>query len=273
MVRNTSKDVETAAQWARTDRAGRSRRRQAATARGTQAKGVAESAAVAALFLNIDAGEHPGEPDPLYAAAHAVSIACGGHAGDEASMDRVLRACARLGTRAGAHPSYADRGGFGRRGLGTPAREVEPLVMAQCASLAARARLAGVTISHVKAHGALYHAANEERAIADAVLGGARKALGERILVLGPPDGALRDAALALGLGFAREGFADRGTRADGSLLPRGEPGALLVDPREVAARARALAASGAFDTLCVHGDSPGALDLARAVRAALDAR
>jgi UPF0271 protein len=124
----------------------------------------------------------------------------------------------------------------------------------------------------MKPHGALYHAANADRAIADAVVRGACDALGARFTVLGPPSGMLRTAAEASGLAFAREGFADRATRADGSLVPRTEPGAVLHDPDAVRARARALARDGSVDTICVHGDSPGAVALARIVRAELDA-
>ena len=220
-------------------------------------------------FLNIDAGEHDDEPVELYATAHAVSIACGGHAGDAASMERVLRACKLHGTRAGAHPSYEDREGFGRRELEVDPETLARSVRGQCARLASIARACGVALAHVKAHGALYHVANRDPDVARAVVAGARAALGAP-LVLGPPEGELRRAAEAAGLSFAREGFADRALRPDGALVPRGEPNAVLGDVDAVRAQARALAASGAYDTLCVHGDSPGALALARAVRAEL---
>jgi 5-oxoprolinase (ATP-hydrolysing) subunit A len=222
-------------------------------------------------FLNIDAGEDDAEPDELYVLAHAVSIACGGHAGDDRSMARVLSACARAGTRAGAHPSYEDREGFGRREIAIEPAALARSVRAQCERLATIARACGVTLSHVKAHGALYHAANRDLRLARAVVEGARGALGSP-LVLGPPDGELRRAAEEAALSFAREGFADRAMRADGSLVPRGEPGAVIADPGAARAQARRLAASGAFDTLCVHGDTTGAIAIARAVRAELDA-
>ena len=225
------------------------------------------------LFLNIDAGELDDEPEELYAAAHAVSIACGGHAGDAASMERVLRACARTNgaTRAGAHPSYEDREGFGRRQLDVDAETLARSVRSQCAKLGSIARACGVEVSHVKAHGALYHAANRDAALARAVVAGTVAALG-KVLVVGPALGELRRAADAAGCAFAREGFADRGVRPDGSLVPRGEPGALVTDVEEVRRRTRALAASGDVDTLCVHGDTPGSLALARAVREELGA-
>jgi UPF0271 protein len=221
-------------------------------------------------FLNVDAGEHDDEPAELYAIAHAVSIACGGHAGDERSMRRVLDACKLHGTAAGAHPSYEDREGFGRRELDVDAETVARSVRAQCVALGKAAREAGVAIVHVKPHGALYHAANRDPDLARAVVAGASAALGA-VRVVGPPEGELRRAAEAAGLAFAREGFADRAMRADGSLMPRGEPGAVLTDARAAAEQARSLAASGRFDTLCVHGDTAGALAIARAVRAVLD--
>jgi len=224
-----------------------------------------------APFLNVDAGELDDEPAELYALAHAVSIACGGHAGDERAMERVLRECAKTGTRAGAHPSYEDREGFGRRELAVEPAILGASVEAQCARLAEVARGCGIALSHVKAHGALYHAANRDPETARIVVAAARRALGAP-LVVGPPEGELRRAAAAAGLAFAREGFADRALRKDGSLVPRGEPGAVIGDPLAARAQAQALAISGTFDTLCVHGDSPGAVAIARAVRAELDA-
>ncbi len=223
-------------------------------------------------FLNIDAGEQDDEPDELYAVAHAVSVACGGHAGDERSMRRVLEACEAHGTQAGAHPSYEDREGFGRRELRIDAGALEASVRAQCARLAAVAEPCGVTLAHVKPHGALYHAANRDPAAARAVVSAASGALGPKVIVVGPPEGELRRAAERAGLRFAREGFADRAMRADGSLVPRGEPGAVITDAAAARAQAEALAARGAYDTLCVHGDSPGALAIARAVREVLGA-
>jgi len=123
----------------------------------------------------------------------------------------------------------------------------------------------------VKAHGALYHAAQTDDAIAEALLGGARISLGSGVTVIGAAGGALAGAASRERLPYAREGFADRATRPDGTLVARGEPGALVVDPAAAAARALELAALGQVETICVHGDTPGATAIARAVRAALD--
>jgi 5-oxoprolinase (ATP-hydrolysing) subunit A len=224
-------------------------------------------------FLNIDAGELADEPDALYAAAQAVSIACGGHAGDAASMARAIALCRAHGTRAGAHPSYPDRANFGRAAMDLPAATMHEAIAAQCAALSKVAKEAGVELVHVKPHGALYHAANRDPMLATALVAAARDWLGSQIAIMGPPTGALADAAQAAGLAFLREGFADRGLLPDGSLVPRGQPGALLHDPKLAAAQAERLSQSGQFDTLCVHGDSPGSLAIARAVRAALEQR
>ena len=124
----------------------------------------------------------------------------------------------------------------------------------------------------MKPHGALYHVAHEDEATAEALVLGAREALGARVTVVGPPGGALARATARAAMAFAREGFADRATREDGTLVPRGEPGALVLDPGAAAARARAIVATGEVDTICVHGDTPGAVAVARAVRAVLDA-
>jgi UPF0271 protein len=225
---------------------------------------------VARPFLNVDAGELEDEPEELYRAAELLSIACGGHAGDERSMRRALAACARFGTRAGAHPSYPDRDGFGRKPMAMTADALLASVESQCRALAAVARDVGVAIETVKPHGALYHAANGDDAIADAAVMGAARALGDGIAIVGPPSGALSRAAVRARLAYVREGFADRGVREDGSLVPRGEPGAIVGDPNVAAARARALAASGGVETICVHGDTPNSVAIARAVRAAL---
>lgn len=221
-------------------------------------------------LLNVDGGELDTEPLELYALADVVHVACGGHAGDDASMDRVTRACARSGTSVGAHPSYEDREGFGRRAQAVAPDTLATSIAAQCTRLHAIAARAGVALVSVKPHGALYHAANADEATARACVDGAVRALGSTIAVVGPAGGALERATVAAGVCFQREAFADRGIREDGSLVPRGEPGALVVDPTVAAARARELAARGDVDTLCIHGDTDGALAIARAVREAL---
>ncbi len=222
--------------------------------------------------LNVDAGELASEPEELYRLAQIVNVACGGHAGDAASMERVLRVAAAADTVVVAHPSYPDRAGFGRVSMAMTPDALLASVRAQCEALRDVAERLGVRVLGTKPHGALYHDANRDPALARAVVHATRVVFGESAWIVGPAVGALADAAREAGLGVLREGFADRGVRSDGSLVPRGQPGALIEDPLLAAARARVLAASGAVDTICVHGDTAGALSIVRAVRAALEA-
>ena len=221
-------------------------------------------------LLNVDGGELHDEPVELYALADVVHVACGGHAGDDASMERVIRACARVGTRIGAHPSYEDREGFGRRARDVAPEDLASQVAAQCERLRAIAARAGVAIASAKPHGALYHAAHAAPSTARAFVDGVVRSLGRDIAIVGPIGGALEAAAREARMPFRREAFADRGVRADGTLLPRGEPGALVEEPTLAAARARELGAREDVDTVCIHGDTPGAIAIARAVREAL---
>jgi UPF0271 protein len=223
------------------------------------------------VLLNIDLGELQGEEDELYEHAHLANVACGGHAGDESSMLRAVELCLRHGTHVGAHPSYPDREGFGRRRVAMEAAALRASVTEQCARLAGVARALGAATVFVKAHGALYHAAREDAGVAAALVDGALDALGPGITFLGPATGELAVVLKRAGVAFYREGFADRATRADGTLVPRGEAGALILEPSVAAARASALVATGEVDTVCVHGDTPGAVAIARAVRHALD--
>lgn len=215
-------------------------------------------------LLNIDAGEFEQEPDDLYALADALNIACGGHAGDANSMRRVLRACAVHNTRAGAHPSYPDRANFGRRTLAITEADLARSIASQCTALIEVAREVGTPIVHLKLHGALYHDANRSEPLAKLCLDAALHALG-RVEIVGPAQGTWRDEAEARGLDYVVEGFADRGVRDDGTLIPRDQPGALIINPHQCAARAQQLAQQG-IGTLCVHGDTENSLAIARAV-------
>lgn len=219
-------------------------------------------------FINLDAGELPDESPDLWALADVINCACGGHAGDADSMAKVAAFCASSNVRLGAHPSYPDREQFGRRSLAIDPAALADSIAEQCRALAAAASSAGTQITSVKPHGALYHDAARDPALAAAVIRAAVEVLGNDLLVIGPPHGALHDTAIRYGLRYAREGFADRAMRADGSLVPRSEPGALITDPAQAAAQAKRLE----VDTICVHGDTPDALAIARAVRASLHA-
>ncbi len=220
------------------------------------------------MFLNLDAGELASETEALWEQFDVLNCACGGHAGDAPSMARVARFCAGHGVRLGAHPSYPDRAGFGRTTMAIDPAELADTIEAQCRALAEIAAGHGVAVGSIKPHGALYHDARRDAAIAGAVLRGATAALGTGVLVIGPPTGALRDEAARRGLSYAREGFADRRMRADGTLVPRSEPDALIVDPAAAARQAASLVSQ--VDTICVHADTPGSLAIARAVRGAM---
>jgi 5-oxoprolinase (ATP-hydrolysing) subunit A len=220
--------------------------------------------------LNIDLGEIPDEPTGLYSLASRVNVACGGHAGTPETMRLACERALAKGAHIGAHPSYPDQTHFGRFALDIGADLLRASLEAQCRALDKIARGLGAHVEHVKPHGALYHRANQDAALAHVVVEVAVRVFGSPAIV-GPPRGELRKAALDGGVPFLAEGFADRGYAPDGALLPRGAPGSLLDRPEAAAAQARRLAQSGEFDTLCVHGDTPNALAIARAVREALD--
>jgi len=209
--------------------------------------------------LNADLGEGFGiwqltDDEALLDVVTSANVACGFHAGDPRGLRRVVGLAAARKVVVGAQVSYRDLAGFGRRFLDVAPEELEAEVVYQVGALDALCRVEGTSVRYVKPHGALYHACLTHPAQGDAV----------------------RRAAAALGLpllhgwldGAVKEGFVDRGYRADGTLVPRGEPGAFL-DPESAVAQAIRL--SGFVDSLCVHGDTPGAVDLARRVRAAFE--
>jgi UPF0271 protein len=223
--------------------------------------------------LNIDLGEIPGEPAELFALATVANVACGGHAGDRASMARAVSFAMTRGTRLAAHPSYPDRAGFGRTAMEMAPADLAASVEEQCAALQAVARRLGYPAAMVKPHGALYHEAARDPALAAAMIDGAARGLGvtaAELTVVGPPRGALLEESLRRGARYAREGFADRAYQADGTLVPRSRPGALVTDPEACARQALALAGSGGLETICVHGDTEGAVAIASRVRDAL---
>ncbi|MCS6857495.1 MAG: LamB/YcsF family protein [Sandaracinaceae bacterium] len=220
-------------------------------------------------YLGIDAAESEGESEDLYACAHVLYIACGGHAGSPVLMEKAISFCTRLGIGIGAHPSYPDREGFGRRSLSIPLEALADSVAAQCQALNHVAKRFGASITHFKLHGALYHDANQNERIAQAVLGAALEVLGSLIIV-GPQGGALRAFAERHGLPFHPEGFADRRYRPDGSLLPRTEPGALISNPEEALSQVKGLIAKG-YLAIGLHSDSPNALAIGQRIRKMLE--
>jgi len=218
----------------------------------------------------MDLGELPDESDEFYSLATLVNIACGGHAGDRASMHRALVLARDSGANVAAHPSYPDRENFGRKTLVMSAAELQKSLGDQMAEFAEIARELNTTIKAVKPHGALYHDASNSVIIAESLLHAMSQKFDSSVAVVGPPIGILREMVQSRGRPYLDEGFADRTYLPDGRLVPRAEPNALLTNPEDAAAQAVHLAQSGQFDTLCVHGDTPNALAVARAVRKAL---
>jgi len=201
----------------------------------------------------------------------SANVACGVHAGSAATMRETVILAREHGVAVGAHPSFPDREHFGRREMQLGSVEIADLVIRQIEALAAIASDEGIRLQHVKPHGALYNVAVRDRGVADAVARGI-VSVDRSLVVLGLPRSELVAAAQAAGLRTAGEAFADRAYRADGTLVPRTEPGAVIHDPAEVLARIVSLAARPDVETVCVHGDTPGAAELASKIRAALKA-
>lgn len=219
------------------------------------------------IDLNVDLGEGGTDDAALLALATSANIACGAHAGSHDLMCRTIEMAITAGVSVGAHPGYEDRENFGRKEINLSFAKVIDSVAWQ---VEAFARAAGDEFHHVKPHGALYNQSNRDRSLADAVIAGVGK-ISSAVLIYAPPDGALALAARAAGMVVRSEGFADRRYRGDGSLVPRTEPGAVIGDVDEALVHAMKLAASGRFETLCVHGDGRQAAELLRAIRVALE--
>lgn len=237
------------------------------------------------IDLNADVGERDepdGADDALVALVSSASIACGAHAGNDAVMAEVLESARRHAVAVGAHCAYPDRAGFGRRSLQMEPGVLTDELVAQIGRLVDIARRLDQQVRYVKAHGALYNDMAGDGELA-AVVAGAVRAVGDLVVLLPAGSQALSVVERA-GLRVASEGFADRAYLDDGSLAPRPRPGALLTDPAEVAERALTLASGGELrsidgrllhmtvDSICLHGDTPGALTLASAARQALEA-
>lgn len=237
------------------------------------------------IDLNCDAGEsygiwRMGDDDALFDVVTSANIACGFHAGDASTIEAAIRKAAAKGLAVGAHPSYPDLVGFGRRSMAMRPAEVEAILVYQIGAVDAIARANGVRLTHVKPHGALYNDAVRDRALADAIASAVRRTTSARLI--GLANSALIDAAYAAGIPSAAEGFCDRRYRADGSLVPRTDDG-LNADPVAAARQAVGIATSGvvkavdgsevrvAAQTLCIHGDTPHAAEIARVVRSGLE--
>ena len=233
------------------------------------------------IDLNADVGEECGGDEALLPLVTSCNIACGAHAGDAATMRRTVELALGHGVRIGAHPGYADRANFGRVTVPLEPDAIADLVGSQIAALARIAGECGAVLRHVKPHGALYNLAARDELVADAIARSVA-AFDRGLILVALADSVLVAAGKAHGLPVAREAFVDRAYHADGTLRPRHLPGAVHSDPARAISQALALAAGQPFaaydgamlrrqaDTLCIHGDTPQALEFARALRAAL---
>ena len=237
--------------------------------------------------LNCDMGESfgawtMGDDQAMMRAITSANVACGAHAGDPEVMRRTVRLAREHGVSVGAHPSLPDLAGFGRREMAVSPEEVEGLVLYQIGALAAIARAEGTSLRHVKPHGALYNMAARDGTVADAIARGVR-AFDPSLVLFGLAGSLMLGAGEVAGLRVASEVFADRAYERDGSLASRLKPGSVIHDPEQVSARALQMVRDGHIvtlsgesiavkaDTICVHGDTPGAPDLARRIRSALE--
>lgn len=235
------------------------------------------------IDLNADLGEGCGNDAALMTVVSSCNIACGGHAGDEASMRAALTLAKANGVAAGAHPSFPDRENFGRTPSPLRGEDLERALGEQVETLRALAAEQGITLTHLKPHGALYNMAARDHGLAESVVRVLKAQLPAAQLV-GPAGSELQQAADRAGVPFIAEGFADRAYEADGQLRDRKQPGAVIHDPEhqtqqalEMAFKARVITHGGEpldlrVETICVHGDTPEAYAAAQAIRAALEA-
>ena len=239
------------------------------------------------IDLNADVGESfgaytIGADAELIPTITSANVACGFHAGDAAVMRRTVRLARDAGVSVGAHPGFQDLAGFGRREMRVTSQEAEDLVLYQIGALAGIARSEGVSLRHVKPHGALYNMAVRDAALAEAIARAIR-AFDPALILFALPGSELLRAGEQCGLVVAAEGFADRSYEADGSLTPRSKQGAVIQDTASVVARAVRMATEGTViasdgseipmrvQTICTHGDTPGAQELTRAIHAGVE--
>ena len=226
------------------------------------------------MDLNADLGEgfgpwRMGDDNALLDIVTSANIACGFHAGDPSTMARVCAAAAKRNVAVGAHVSWRDLEGFGRRDIDVAPRQVGDEVVYQIGALMAVAAAAGTSVRYVKPHGALYNRCFSDTAMAEAVARAVR-AVDSGLMMLAQPGSQLLACAKAAGLRTAREAFADRGYLPTGQLVARSQPGALLGEEAAVAQAVR-FGASGGYESICLHGDNPDAVALARRIRSALE--
>jgi len=240
------------------------------------------------IDMNSDLGESfgpwiMGNDAAVLASVSSANIACGFHAGDAEIMQKTVELCKAAGVAVGAHVSYPDLQGFGRRNMACTPAETYAYCLYQIGALQAFCAARGMTLQHVKAHGSMYNQAAKDRAQADAIAAAVKDA-GAGIILLGLANSEFEPAAKAAGVPFAAEAFADRAYMPDGSLMPRSKPGAVIHDADEAARRVVQMVTKGSVtaadgkeiafkpESICLHGDTQEAVNMAAAVRKALEA-
>ena len=238
--------------------------------------------------LNSDIGESfgaykMGDDAAILNYVTSANVACGFHAGDPLVMKKTIAACAEKGVSPGAHPGYPDLVGFGRRNMKCTPEEEYADCLYQIGALRAFCKANGIELQHVKPHGAMYNQAAKDPALARAIVK-AVKDEGEELILMGLANSEFEKAAAEAGVSFAPEAFADRGYMPDGSLVPRSQPGAIIHDVNAAAKRVVRMVTEGTAEcadgtviklrpqSICMHGDTPEAVEMARTVRAALEA-
>ena len=239
------------------------------------------------IDMNSDLGEGfgpwvMGDDKAVLASVSSANVACGYHAGDAEIMRHTVALCKAANVAVGAHVSYPDLQGFGRRDMACTPNEVYAYSLYQIGALQAFCRAAGMSLQHVKPHGAMYNHAAKDRAQADAIAAAVKDA-GNNIILMGLANSEFEAAAKAVGVRFAAEAFADRAYMKDGSLMPRSQPGSVIHDDAFAAQRVVQMVTKGIVvagdgtevvfkpDTICLHGDTPEAISMAAAVRKALE--
>ena len=237
--------------------------------------------------MNVDSGESFGRyklglDEEVFKYVTSANIACGFHAGDPNVMRRTVKLAKELGVAVGAHPGFPDLMGFGRRKMEVKAEELRNYILYQVGALYAFVKAEGMELQHVKPHGALYNMAWDRRDYAEAIVA-AIKEFNPNLILVAPQNSLMREVGEAEGIKVAYEFFADRNYLRSGRLVPRSHPNALVTDPKEVVKRVikavdegKVISIDGEVlevevHTICVHGDSPGAVELAKAVRKGLE--
>ena len=241
------------------------------------------------IDLNSDLGESfgawtMGNDEGVLSAVSSANVACGSHAGDPEVMRKTVERCAKAGVAVGAHVGYPDLVGFGRRNMACSPNEVYAYCVYQIGALEAFCRAAGTTLQHVKPHGAMYNQAAKDAALADAIAKAVKDACGPGVILMGLANSEFEGAAKRIGVKFAAEAFADRAYLADGNLVPRSRPGSVIHDANLAANRVVQMVTTGtvtsiegekiAFkpDSICMHGDTAEAVEMAHLVRKKLEA-